>query len=165
MENHDPVNQMEKRKFHPALEAIGARRWLFLRQGAVVASWRYYRGRKYGPYYRLAWREDGLQRFVYLGREGPVVAEVRKVLAELHRPLRAVRAVERVRRQTMASLRAVKVRLKCQLGLFGLRLKGLEIRGWRTSSLSWLGRFLPKLPHVPRLRLTLGPYAVAAEFV
>jgi hypothetical protein len=165
MENRDPVNQMNNRNIHPALAAIDARRWLFLRQGAVVASWRYYRGRKLGPYYRLAWREDGRQRFVYLGREGPPVAEVREVLAELRRPLRAARAMARARREAMASLRAVKVKLKGQLRPFGLRLKGLEVRGWRTSSIAWLRRFLPQVPRGPRLRLTLGPWSIAAEFV
>ena len=47
---------------------------LFIRQGAVVAAWRTYRKRKLGPYYHLVFRDEGRQKSIYLGRDGPLVA-------------------------------------------------------------------------------------------
>jgi hypothetical protein len=138
---------------------------LFARQGAVVASWRYYRGRKLGPYFRLAYRQYGRQQFVYLGREGALVQRVRAVLAHLHAPRRAARALAHARHLAMASLRTAKVRLDSGLRGWGLRLKGLEIRGWRTSLLRGLQSFRPQVPRAPRLRVALRPGSFFAGFV
>jgi hypothetical protein len=161
-----------------ALAIIAARPEVFRRQGAVVASWRRRGDKVYGPYYRLSWREDGRQRSVYLGREvelpengshpekgphpnplpkgpkgeGTTVEDIRRALAGLQRPLRERRAADRLRRMVVKSLRIQKIRLNFQLRPLGLRLRGFEVRGWRTSLLRPLMPRPWRLPSVPRLR-------------
>ena len=90
---------------------------------------------RYGPYDCLSYRDEGRQRSIYLGREGPLVEEVRRRLEHLQRPLQQRRALSRLRRQVATALRADKRRLDSQLRAYGLRLQGFEVRGWRTSVL------------------------------
>jgi hypothetical protein len=104
----------------------------FCRQGAVVATWRTYRGRKLGPYYRLAFRRDGRQCSVYLGRCRELAERVRAAIDKLRVPLHHVRQIARMRAAVKASLRREKLRLDGQLRKLGLYLKGFETRGWRT---------------------------------
>ncbi len=125
VEKRGVVDQKAER----ALAVIRSRLRLFARQGAVVATWRWYRGRKLGPYWRLAYREAGRQCSVYLGRTGPGVERVRRVLARLQRGLRSRRTVRRVSRAVRASLRSCLAELDRQLHGLGLWRKGFEVRG------------------------------------
>ncbi len=121
---------------HRALTLLREEPTRFADQGTVVETWRTYRGRRLGPYYRLAWRENGRQRSIYLGRQGPVVRQVRILLHQAH-------TQRRIRRQ--ARLRATQFRkdvsrpirqyIKEIFRLFGngLYIKGSEIRGIRTA--------------------------------
>ncbi|MFH1923443.1 MAG: hypothetical protein ABIP48_26585 [Planctomycetota bacterium] len=136
MENRESVDQNS----HRALGLIAARPEVFARQGSVVAIWRRYRGRKLGPYFRLAYREAGRQCSVYLGRAGRVVEAVRGALAELQRPLKRFREYRKARAQIKASLGPVKRELDRRLRRVGLYMKGFEVRGWRTSSLQSFAR-------------------------
>ncbi len=158
------VEQMD----HAALHLMATRPELFARQGTVVATWRLVgcvkRTRsarcvshtlppsmgegtvRYGPYYCLSYRNEGRQRSIYLGREGPLVEAVRRTLAGLQQPRRQWRAIERLRRQVGSALRIQKGRLDVQLRAYGLRLQGFEVRGWRTSLLRALTR--PKPPTI-----------------
>ena len=129
MENTRAVDQTS----HRALDLIASNAALFARQGAVVASWRDYRGRKLGPYYRLAYREDGRQRSVYLGCCARLVERVRQALAAVQAPLRQSRVLRRLKTRAKAAFRAAKAELDRRLRPVGLFLKGMEIRGWRTS--------------------------------
>ena len=85
VEKREVVDQ----KVDRALGLIAARPGVFARQGAVVATWRPYRGRRLGPYWRLAYRDGGRQRSVHLGRNGPGVERVRQAFARVQRPLRS----------------------------------------------------------------------------
>ena len=125
---------------HAAIRLIGARPELFARQGAVVATWRRRDGRTFGPYYRLAYRQDVRQCSVYLGRAGQLVTQVRQLLAALQRPMRQQRLHARVCRRIRSALRLQKRRCAALLRPFGLRLKGFEVRGWRTSRFRCLAR-------------------------
>jgi len=136
MENRKSVDQNS----HRALGLIASRPTLFARQGAVVATWRKYRGRRLGPYFRLAYREAGRQCSVYLGRASRVVEAVRARLAELQRPLKRSRIYRQARAQIKASLGPVKRELDRRLRRVGLYMKGFEVRGWRTSSMTSFAR-------------------------
>jgi hypothetical protein len=129
MENRKLVDQ----ETHPALRQIAARPKVFARQGTIVASWREYRGRKLGPYYRLAYRKDGRQRSIYLGRSQSLIERVRAALAALRAPLRRLRSLAKMQESIRTSLRREKIRLDGMLREFGLYLKGFEVRGWRTA--------------------------------
>ena len=99
--------------------------------GSIVETWRTYRGRRLGPYCRLAYRESGIQRSIYVGSDPQLVAAAREILAELQADERARRAVKRLQSATRASLRAAKSAWERELKRMGLHLKGFEIRGWR----------------------------------
>ncbi|MHB1038535.1 MAG: hypothetical protein ACYC35_29725 [Pirellulales bacterium] len=103
---------------------ILTRRALFARQGSVVATWRTRCGRRCGPYYRLAYREAGRQKSLYLGPSAPLADQVRGLLAELQQPLRYGRLLDRLAAQARASLRRANAELNRVLGTFGFYLKG-----------------------------------------
>lgn len=112
---------------------ILARQRLFAHQGTLVADWRRYRGRRLGPYFRLAWREDGQQRSLYLGRSLPLARNVNRVLDTLQQPLRQQRCLRRLASRARASLRAERARCNQLLAPLRLYFKGSEIRGWSAS--------------------------------
>ncbi len=137
LEKSTSVDQLD----HPALRLLAARPELFTRQGHVVAGWRRLNGKTFGPYYRLGYREGGRQHSVYLGREGALVERIRRTLESIQRPRAEHRTIRRLERQVLASLRIEKIRLGSLLRPYGLRLKGMEVRGWRCSPLR---RFLTR---------------------
>jgi hypothetical protein len=134
-------------------QEVQQRQAIMARQGTVVAGWRTRQGRKVGPYYRLAWREDGRQKSLYLGCSTELAQAVRQMLAELQRPLRLDRAFLAARKQGWAALRAHKVVLARELARYGLYLHGWEVRGWRNTTLfeKWP---LPPEPEIPCLTLS-----------
>ena len=135
METKESVDQ------HPAIALIADRPALFVRQGSVNPTWRQRNGKLFGPYYRLSYRDDGRQCAIYLGRDGPLVQRVRQMLQETQEPLRQKRIFDRIEREARSALRANNVRLAMLLRPLGLRLKGFEVRGWRTSPLRpWFSR-------------------------
>ena len=150
---------------HAAIRLISARPDVFARQGSVAATWRCRDGKRFGPYYRLAYRDDGRQCSVYLGRAGAVVERVRQMLHNLQKPLRQWRMYRRIDRQARAALRANNARVTALLRPLGLRLRGFEVRGWRRSPLRfWLPRrgqlmpsvSTPRLPPLPRISISLS---------
>jgi hypothetical protein len=154
LEPRFPVDQQP----HPALQILAARPGLFTQQGSVVAAWRRHGTKTYGPYYRLAYRDAGRQISIYLGRDdkpGHLVERVRQQLAALQAPSRQRRALDRLSRTIKSALRVQKTKLDAQLRPFGLRLKGFEVRGWRTSPLrSKLTATFPT-PSFARMRRSL----------
>jgi hypothetical protein len=103
---------------------ILARRAIFARQGSVVATWRTRGCRRCGPYYRVAYREAGRQKSLYLGPSAPLADQVRGLLAELQQPLRYGRLLDRLAAQARASLRQANAELNRVLGSIGYYLKG-----------------------------------------
>jgi hypothetical protein len=149
------IQEVVDQKNHPALTLVAARPELFARQGAVVATWRQCGSKTYGPYYRLNYREGGRQHSIYLGIAGPIVSRVRDTLEQLQKPLQQSRALNHVCRQINAALRVDKARLAALLRPYGLRLKGLEVRGWRFSPLHRIYiSHRPKRCKLSTLRLT-----------
>ncbi len=121
---------------HPALTLLREAPTRFANQGTVVETWRTYRGRRLGPYYRLTWREDGRQRAIYLGRQGPLVEEVRRLLHEAQTIRRMIR--EHRRRQAEFKehvIRPLQQYVKEMFRLFGngLYVKGSDIGGIKTA--------------------------------
>ena len=116
---------------HPALAIILAHPDLFSRQGVVEMKYHGPPARRRGPYFSLRFRESGRHRSIYLGREGPLIQQVRALLAQLQDPIRRTRASRQARRQLMSILRGYNANLAARLGAIGLRMKGFEVRGWR----------------------------------
>lgn len=129
VENGEPVDQKERDRVQRIAAALRAQGHRFARQGTVVATWRQYRGKRLGPYYRLAYRADGRQKSIYLGASAWVAAQIRRLLARLQAPLREHRALQRARATILASLRRHQARAKALFAAVGVRLKGFEYRG------------------------------------
>ena len=136
LENQNLVDQQA----HPALVLLAARPELFAQQGTVSSSWRRRGGKTYGPYYRLRYRDGRSCRSLYLGRDGPLVDRVRNTLQTLQTPLRRRRALAQLRRRVRVALQLDRRQVDARLRSLGLRLKGFEVRGWRTSPLRTLAR-------------------------
>ena len=129
MEKRDLVDQKSAARFERVRAELAAQPAVFAAQGAVVATWREYRGRRLGPYFQVAYRRGGRQRSIYLGRCEELARRVRELLARLQRPRRQRRTFARLKAQVRSSLRRWKVHLKKQLAAWGIRLKGFEFRG------------------------------------
>lgn len=125
------VDQKLARKYRLVAARINAERDAFARQGAIVATWRFYDGRRLGPYHLLVWRAAGRQRSLYLGRSPELAQEVRRLLDQVQEPRRRMRACARMRQAVRAALRCHKARWAQDLAKVGLTLKGFEVRGWR----------------------------------
>ena len=112
---------------------LESRKPLLAKQGAIVASWRTHQGRRLGPYYRLAYREAGRQRSIYLGCAFDLVRRVQAKLADFQQSLRQSQIFSRMHSAARKALRASKERLRQQLAAIGIRLKGFEFRGVRAA--------------------------------
>jgi hypothetical protein len=133
MEKTAFVDQKAAARFKWVRSQVLARPELFAVQGSVVAGWRAYRGRRLGPYFRLACRDRGRQRSIYLGRCAELARRVLELLAGLQRGLRERRLFARLKAQVRTSLRRWKVGLKQPLAVRGIQLKGFEFRGVRRA--------------------------------
>jgi len=106
---------------------------LFRRQGAVVESWRSYRGRRLGPYYRLVYRGGRRNLAIYLGRSPELAEKVRALLDHFQNPIRQRRAWRRMRAGLWAEVRKQKAAWAKELAARGLALQEFEVRGWRLA--------------------------------
>ena len=97
-----------------------------------MATYRFRQGRRLGPYYRLTCRAaNGLQRSLYLGLDGPLVAAVRERLQKLQQARREQLHWAHLRRAVQQGRRASQLALAAELAAYELTLRGAEIRGWR----------------------------------
>ena len=131
MEKRTPVDQLpsdQEIRFDRARTFILANPALFAAQGSVVATWRVRGKKRFGPYYRLAYRRHGRQRSIYLGPR-PVADRLRQFLHQLQRPHRRHQFYKRLQTQVRASLKRAKTHLAKQLAALGVTLKGYEFRG------------------------------------
>jgi hypothetical protein len=113
------------------MQAIRALRHLFAHQGTIVASWRTYNGRKLGPYYRLAYRAEGRQRSLYLGKSKNLLRHVRRLLEKLQNPLKTRRILHQAQKAAQADLKRHMAQFRIDLLRVGLQLRGYAARGWR----------------------------------
>jgi hypothetical protein len=135
LENTESADQ----KRQSILRFISGHAETFGRRGTVVQTWREYAGQRLGPYFSLIFRQDGRQRSLYLGSDTQFADEVRELLEQAQRPLRERKAAERRRAHVESELQQYKAALDAELRPYGLRLKGWEVRGWRTAraTLAW----------------------------
>lgn len=131
---------MEKRKsvdqkFHDLSKRIKSRPDIFTRQGTIVESWRKYNGKRLGPYYRLSYRDGGIQHSIYLGQSRQFAERIRKLLEEIQSPAKQQRKLDQMISHARSELRKQKKRWHQDLSQAGLYAKGYEIRGWRSRGI------------------------------
>jgi hypothetical protein len=128
------VDQERHRKYETVRQFVLGHGALLAKQGRVVEAWRTYRDRKLGPYFRLAYREHGRQRSIYLGQSIELADRVRALLQECQARVRQQRAWQRLREQARTELKRNRAAWRHELARVGLRLQGSEVRGWRALS-------------------------------
>ena len=135
LENRPPVNQNKNdvARLQRVSQFIQENRKIFARQGTVAATWRTYKGRRLGPYYQLAYRDQDRQHWIYLGRSEELAQQVRDLLENLHRPRNQKRLYRRLEAQARHSLQLAKAQLKEVCREWGITLKGYEFRGARKA--------------------------------
>lgn len=104
---------------------------VFARQGSVVESWRNFKGRRLGPYFKLTYRGNGCQRAIYLGSNATLAEEVRQMLVRLQTPLLELRHLKKQKAILKRLLAAARAAWDSELRKANLYLKGSEVRGWR----------------------------------
>lgn len=100
-------------------------------EATVVATWRWWRGLKFGPYWRVAYRERGRQKSIYLGRSDRLAENVRRLLADLQSPERERRDSLQLQGHARAELRRQKALWERELRIRGLYSRGYAVRGMR----------------------------------
>jgi hypothetical protein len=112
------------------LQKLTALRPLLARQGSIVESWRYKNGRKIGPYFRLAYRADGRQRSIYLGKSQKLLQEVRRLLQKFQKLMKTRRILRQARKTLQLGLKNHQAQFRLDLQEIGLELRGYAARGW-----------------------------------
>jgi len=97
-------------------------------QGFVSAEYREQNGRRYGPYFKLRWRQDGRQRVRYLGRDLSRAEQVSAALANLQRSLQLVRDASSMMAEVRKEMRKLKETLEPHLASQGMHLHGYIAR-------------------------------------
>lgn len=128
----------------PPLQFIQHNSELFARCGAVVASYRSKNGRRYGPYYRLAYLEQGRQRSLYLGRSKRLAQQAQNLLAQLQKPRNDRRALAQAARQRKTNLLHAKRHLQHTLRAYGLYTRGWVVRGFRARGFPRIDKITPE---------------------
>ncbi|MBN2579784.1 MAG: DUF1678 domain-containing protein [Pirellulales bacterium] len=113
------------------LKAVRAMKSVLARQGTIIASYRTYRGQKLGPYYRLAFRDEGRQRSIYLGKSEIILRQVRNLLEKLQKPLKTRHNLRHAQKVMQAAMKKHMARFRVDLLRVGLQLRGYAVRGWR----------------------------------
>jgi hypothetical protein len=113
------------------LNTIRRLRAVFSRQGTIVASWRSYNGRQLGPYYRLAYRIDGRQCSLYLGKSKNLLRQVRRLLDKFQKYANTRRILRHAQQLAQKDLRNHLAQFRIELLRAGLQLRGYAARGWR----------------------------------
>ncbi|MGA2063551.1 MAG: hypothetical protein ABSG86_01215 [Thermoguttaceae bacterium] len=96
--------------------------------GAVRATWRTYRGRRLGPYFRVVYCHRGRQKWIYVGRSAELAGQLRQLLAVLQAPAEERRQLRRLWAAARRGLATQKVAWQAELARHGLVAKGFEIR-------------------------------------
>ncbi|MFH1924715.1 MAG: hypothetical protein ABIP48_33100 [Planctomycetota bacterium] len=132
-EKSGSVDQKAAARFERVEAQVAAAPGVFAVGGTVVATWRTYRGRRLGPYFRLAYRKGRRQCSIYLGRSEELAGRVRDLLAKLQDLNRWRRTSRRMQREARKSLRRWLEYLGKQLAELGIQRKGFEFRGVRRA--------------------------------
>ena len=118
----------------------------FAQNGSVVASYRTRGTKRYGPYYRVAYRAAGRQCSIYLGRCKKLAARARKILAHLQQPRDYRRLCQRANREQKANIRTVIRWWQQTIRSYGFDLRGCEVRGWRALGIPRIDKTTPYTP-------------------
>ena len=125
------------------LERINNNPQTFAHNGVVVPSYRTRGNKRYGPYYRVAYRVAGRQCSIYLGRCKNLANQARELLTKLQYRRDFFRLSRRGERQRRATLRRVIRQWQQTIRAYGLDYRGCEVRGWRRLGIPRIDKTTP----------------------
>jgi hypothetical protein len=126
---------MPKISYETIAAKIRANAQPIARQGVIVACSRNRGGRKFGPYFHLAYRdENGRQHSIYIGRCPDTVKRVQSLLDTLKAPLVQRRRTKNTIARLRSALHHHKKQMKIELAKRGLYPRGFSVHGWRKLS-------------------------------
>jgi hypothetical protein len=102
------------------------RKELIARDGNIAETWRTHRGKRTGPYYRVAFRENGRQRAFYIGGDAQLAKMVMELIGELKHPREEKRLIRRLRAAARASLRRTLAEAEALAAPLGFRRRGFR---------------------------------------
>ncbi len=131
--NRKIATQKIEARFEQVRAQILAHAAFFVANGSVEATWRTYRGRRLGPYFRVGCRQRSVQHAlgtgaaprqtsIYLGHSPELAARVRELLDALQQHTRCKRRCEQLRRQVRRSLTRSEKELRRLLAERGAEL-------------------------------------------
>jgi hypothetical protein len=123
------VDQKKLARFEKTINFIVDNSLIFSATGVIAWSWRYYRSKRIGPYFRLVFRQQNRQKSIYLGRSEEFAQFVRDLLINLQ----YARSTRRLRTKIRKSLRMEKTRLQNYSKSNGYYMKGFEFRKLKSN--------------------------------
>jgi hypothetical protein len=123
---------MPKISYETIAAKINAQAHIFAHQGFIISSYRYHRGRKLGPYFRLAYRdENNRQRSIYIGPHEDIARRIQSLLDDLKAPHIRRRQFLQVFAIIRTALNRHRKQSETELNKHGLYSRGFAIRGLR----------------------------------
>jgi hypothetical protein len=113
---------------------------LIANDGCLAATWKTYRGKRLGPYYRVEFRQDRAVKTIYLGRDPLLVEYAAALIDDIKKPNRQKRYLRRLRAEIRASLRRSFAEAEQFVAPFGYHRRGLSFRKIRTDQKSKVGQ-------------------------
>jgi hypothetical protein len=113
---------------------------LIAKDGCLAATWKNYRGKRLGPYYRVEFRQDRAVKTIYLGRDPLLVEFATALIDDIKKPSRQKRYLRRLRAEIRASLRRTFAEAEQFVAPFGYHRRGLSFRKIRTDQKSRVGQ-------------------------
>jgi hypothetical protein len=102
-------------------------RELIKQDGCIGATWKTYRGKRLGPYYRVEFRENSAIKTIYIGRNEELTKMASALIEKLKQPCREDRLLRRARAAARAALRHSLADAETYLAPLGYYRRGLGL--------------------------------------
>jgi hypothetical protein len=123
---------MPQNNYQKIADIINAQPHLFAQQGIIVHDYRCRGGRKFGPYFRLAYRdENNRQRSIYIGPHEFIARRVQSLLDDLKAPHLRQRQFTQILAVIRTALNRHRKQSEIEFAKHGLYSRGFAIRGLR----------------------------------
>jgi hypothetical protein len=123
---------MSQNTYETIAAKINAQAHVFAHQGFIMSSYRYHRGRKLGPYFRLTYRdENNRQRSIYIGPYEDIARRVQSLLDDLKTPHIRRRQFTQILAIIRTQLNRHRKQSEIEFAKHGLYSRGFSIRGLR----------------------------------
>lgn len=125
------VDQKTLARFESLRTQILERKELIAQGGSLIETWRNHQGKRLGPYYQVAFRENRVLHTLYIGRDEQLATMVSALIDELKTPLREDRILRQLRAAAKAGLRRALAEADALAVPLGYRRRGYSFHKQR----------------------------------